>query len=76
MTCWEMRTTYQSKAKIHYYFCDFMVLLSRQHIYFSENAAFQLTKRAFTKKYGTGLAFQNTSPVPFSVYDAMPMFDR
>ena len=31
---------------------------------------------AFAKKYGTGLAFQNTSPVPFSVYDATPMFDR
>ncbi|ALP94520.1 hypothetical protein IB211_02129c [Intestinimonas butyriciproducens] len=52
------------------------MLLSRRHIYFFENAAFQLTKRSFTKKYGTGLAFQNTSPVPFSVYDATPMFDR
>ena len=71
-----MRTTYHPKAKIHYCFSGFMVLLSRRHIYFFENAAFQLTKRSFTKKYGTGLAFQNTSPVPFSVYDATPMFDR
>jgi len=53
-----------------------MVLLSRRHIYFFENAAFQLLKWAFAKKYGTGQAFQNTSPVPFSVYDATPMFDR
>ena len=71
-----MRMTYQPTAKIHYYFCDFMVLLSRRHIYFSENATFQPAKRAFAKKYGTGLAFQNTSPVPFSSYNAMPMFDR
>ena len=71
-----MRMTYQPTAKIHYYFCDFMVLLSRRHIYFSENAAFQPAKRAFTKKCGAGLAFQNASPVPFSSYNAMPMFDR
>ena len=71
-----MRTTYHPKAKIHYCFCGFMALLSRRHIYFSENAAFQLLKRVFAKKHGTGQAFQNTRPVPFSVYDATPMFDR
>ena len=75
-TCWKTRPTYQPKAKIHYCFSGFMVLLSRRHIYFFENAAFQPAKRAFAKKYGTGQAFQNTSPVPFSVYDATPMFDR
>lgn len=71
-----MRTTYQPKAKIHYCFSGFAVLLSRRHIYFFENAAFQLLKRFFTKKHGAGQAFQNTSPVPFSSYNAMPMFDR
>lgn len=53
-----------------------MALLSRRHIYFSENAAFQPAKRTFAKKYGAGQAFQNASPVPFSSYNAMLMFDR
>ena len=65
MTCWKTRTTYQSKAKIHYYFCDFMVLLSRRRIYFSENAAFQLTKRALQKNMARGWHFKIPAPCLF-----------
>lgn len=65
MTCWKTRTTYQPKAKIHYYFCDFMALLSRRHIYFSENAAFQPAKRAFAKNMARGRHFKIPAPCLF-----------
>ena len=60
-----MRMTYQPTAKIHYYFCDFMVLLNRRHIYFSENATFQPAKRAFTKNMARGRHFKIPAPCLF-----------